>query len=116
MVSQFGVVKGMVSGILQMKNVPGYNGWEINIDAMCAQYEAFKNYRPRCFARAPRSLKEFINFKATEFRQFALYGAIVLLKQYLSEALCPLPKILAYRIISRRSRKSWISDCSWWPG
>lgn len=92
-------IKGMVSAIVRKKIPHGNN---IDIEGMCSHYETYIRYKLRGFARAPRTLKDFVYFKASEFRQFGLHGGIVLLKQYLPENQYVhfLKFSLAYRIVS----------------
>lgn len=65
-------------------------------------YAKYVEYSVPIFARKPRSLDEFKHFKATGFRQFLLYGGVVLLKQFLDEEAYVhfLRLSLAYRIVS----------------
>ena len=50
------------------------------ITAISSHLESIREYIPRNFSRKPRSLREFKQWKATEFRQFLLYTGPVVLK------------------------------------
>lgn len=52
----------------------------IDIDKISERILAFDRFRPSDFARDVRSLNDLTHFKATELRQFLLYGGIVFLK------------------------------------
>lgn len=56
-----------------------------NVEKISDRMNAFKDYCPSDFARDCRSLEDISNFKATEFRQFLLYGCIVFLKDLVDE-------------------------------
>lgn len=58
-----------------------------NIDEISRRLIEFKNFRPQEFARDCRSLNLLSKFKATELRQFLLYGSPVFLKGLVSEAI-----------------------------
>lgn len=49
--------------------------------AMSVRHEHFESFCPDLFARKPRPLNEYVDFKATELRQFLLYTGIVLIKE-----------------------------------
>lgn len=94
-----GVTKAIIKAIVTKKCL---NGKFIDVNRMCEAYAGFKSFKIPEFARPPRSLLEYPHFKATEFRQFVLYGGIVLLKQFLSneQYVHFLRLSLGYRIVS----------------
>ncbi|XP_056449900.1 uncharacterized protein LOC130385424 [Gadus chalcogrammus] len=54
------------------------------ITTISSHLKSIREYIPRNFSRKPRSLSEFKQWKATEFRQFLLYTGPVVLKGRLS--------------------------------
>lgn len=71
-------------------------------DAMSVKLISLRNYFPAEFARKPRTFTELSRWKATEYRQFALYSGIVVLKDIISSDLYYHFLLLhcAYRILS----------------
>ncbi|KAL4134725.1 hypothetical protein QTP88_006447 [Uroleucon formosanum] len=57
------------------------------INELNALHLSLRNYVTNDFPRKPRSLDEFSNWKATEFRLFVLYTGPVILKKVLNEKL-----------------------------
>lgn len=111
MVSQFpldvmhlidlGVTKCLISALLK-RHCRG--GEVIDVSRMAEKYEQYNDFKVQEFARTPRHLKNTPKFKATEWRQFVLYGGVVLLKEFLPPNLYEhfLRLSLAYRIVSSR--------------
>lgn len=83
-VIDLGVVLKVLKLLIKMKNAPGH---VIDIDQISERIIGFKNFRPSDFARDIRSLEYVERFKATELRQFLLYGSIVFLKDLVDDYL-----------------------------
>lgn len=94
-----GVARTVLSAIVRKKCI---GGGAIDVDEMSATYTTYKKLTPKEFARVPRDLKSHAKFKATELRQFLLYGGVVLLKQHLSPDAYEhfLQLSLGYRIVN----------------
>lgn len=56
-----------------------------HIDLISSRLESIRKYCPVEFSRPPRSLKDWRDYKATEFRQFLLYTSPVVLSGILQE-------------------------------
>ena len=59
------------------------SGRQLNI--LDARMNTLSDYCPREFARRPREITAYSNFKAVEFRQLLLYSCVVILKDIFSE-------------------------------
>ncbi|XP_011337558.2 uncharacterized protein LOC105279459 isoform X1 [Ooceraea biroi] len=58
-----------------------------SLKTVSARMEIVKHYCPRDFARLPRSITDYNNFKATEFRQFLLYTGPGIMYGILNESI-----------------------------
>lgn len=94
-----GVSKTILTAITHKKCL---GASKIDVEAMGKAYAKYKKHTPKEFARVPRDLKYLAKFKATELRQFLLYGGVVLLKEYLpKEAYTHFLRLsLGYRIVN----------------
>lgn len=91
MVSQFppepmhcthlGVTKKILMLILN-KKCPHFALQALGLEEMNLKFLEFNKFIPSEFVRKPRSFEEAARFKATEFRQIALYTGIVLFKSF----------------------------------
>lgn len=81
-VIDLGVVYKVLERLIRMQ---GQRSHVIDIGKISERILAFPKYRPSDFARDVRSLDYLQHFKATELRQFLLYGSIVFLKDLVDD-------------------------------
>lgn len=81
-VIDLGAVLKMLELLIQMQNRAGH---VIDIAQISERILAFRKHRPSDFAKDVRSLDYLRFFKATELRQFLLYGSIVFLKDLVDD-------------------------------
>lgn len=77
-----GVVLKGLEFLLKGQNIPSLM---IDIEKLSERIVAFSRFRPSDFARDIRSLKDLQHFKATELRQFIMYGGIVFMKDLVAD-------------------------------
>ncbi|XP_026675428.1 uncharacterized protein LOC113465227, partial [Ceratina calcarata] len=82
-----GVVKKLLSAWICGKYSRSSKLSSSQVSLMSARLESLRQYCPSNFARRPRSIQQFSNYKAVEFRQFLLYTGPVIASGILPDKL-----------------------------